>query len=69
MKKIIFIVISTIAFCACGNTDSDVQHAYDCGREAGYDSGYAEGRKQGIEDGYKEGFDAGLEEGSIKEEQ
>lgn len=61
MKRILCITIIAFALSGCGHTETDLQNAYEEGKEKGYDQGYLEGVEKGKEEGYKEGYDACLQ--------
>lgn len=68
MKRLIFIFTLICALSGCGNTESDVQNAYNEGREAGYNKGFSEGFEQGKKEGYQEGFDSAEHKKNFYEE-
>lgn len=61
MKRIIISLLFALALVACGHTESELQEAYDKGRESGFNQGYSEGFEKGKDEGYKEGYDACLQ--------
>lgn len=62
MKRLIICVTIACALCSCGHTDSELQEAYNQGKENGFNIGYSEGFEKGKEAGYKEGYNACLQQ-------